>query len=90
MTRAVNLDDAAAGITSHAQRVVQTDGAGGDDLDVLNVVVAQLHDGTAAEGLADFIHCYLQGLELLGRNLFALRLIVLLVDNVFCHKNSSG
>ena len=40
----VDLDDASAGITAHTQCVVKADRAGGDDLDILDVVVAQLHD----------------------------------------------
>jgi hypothetical protein len=41
---AVDLDDAPAGITAHAQCKVEPYRACGYHLDVLDVVVAQLHD----------------------------------------------
>ena len=83
----VDLDDASAGITAHAQGIVQADGACGDDLDVLDVVVAQLHDRPAAESFAYLVHSHLQGFEFLGRDFLALRLVVFtfLVDDFFCH-----
>ncbi len=55
----------ARGIAPHSQGGVQGDGARGDDVDLLHVVVSQLHDGAFAKVLLYLVHGSLQGLELL-------------------------
>ena len=50
----VELDDAAAGQAPDAERQVEAERAGGDDLDaLLRLDLAELHDGALAELLAD-------------------------------------
>ena len=66
----INFDDAAAGETANAQRHIEADAAGGDDVELLVGTVAQLHDGALAvallylvEGaLEDFQFFLLQGI----------------------------
>jgi hypothetical protein len=61
--RAVDFDHAAARQAAHAQRDVQAQRAGGDDLDVLDrLAFAQAHDGALAELLFDLGQRGLQGL----------------------------
>jgi hypothetical protein len=61
--RAVDLDHAAARQAADAQRDVQAQRAGGDDLDVLDhLAFAQAHDRALAELLFDLGQCHLQGL----------------------------
>ena len=50
---AVDLDDAAAGQAADAERDVQRDGAGGDDLDGRALVAAEAHDRALAELAVD-------------------------------------
>ena len=59
------LDDAALGITTHAQCHVQSDGTRRNHIDVLNLVLAHLHDGALSKTLFYFLHCRLQCLHLL-------------------------
>jgi hypothetical protein len=65
--RAVDLDHAAARQAAHAQGDVQSQRAGGDDLDVLDdLALAQAHDGALAELLFDLGQGGLQGLGALA------------------------
>ncbi len=51
--RAVDLDDPAAGQTAHAERHVERDGAGRDDLHLDMRLLAEPHHGALAELLVD-------------------------------------
>ena len=65
--RPVDLDHAALGQAADAQRDVQAERAGGDDLDVLDhLAFAQPHDRALAELLLDLRQCRLQGLGFFG------------------------
>jgi hypothetical protein len=65
--RAVDLDHAAARQAADAQRDVQAERAGGDHLDVLDLLAfAQPHDRALAELLLDLGQRGLQGLGLLA------------------------
>jgi len=64
---AVDLDDAAARQAADAQRDVQAQRAGGDDLDVFQrLALAEAHDGALAELLLDLGEGGLQGLGFFG------------------------
>ena len=52
--RSVDLDDASLRISAYAECGIQSDGARGDDLHVLYVLVAHAHDATLAEVLFYF------------------------------------
>ena len=60
--RAVDLDDAAARETADAERDVEGDRAGGDDLDGCALVAAQAHDRALAELAVDLGERGLEGL----------------------------
>jgi hypothetical protein len=65
--RAVDFDHPATWQAAHAQRDVQAQAAGGDDLDVFDhFAFAQAHDRTLAELLFDLGQCSLQGLGFFG------------------------
>ena len=51
-------------VAAYAKRSIQCDAAGRDDLDILDVVVAEFHDGAAAEIFFNLGHGGLQRLEL--------------------------
>ena len=61
----VDLDDAAARQAAHAQRIVKTDGARRDDVDLLVGTVAQLHDGALAIALLYLVQRALEHFQLL-------------------------
>lgn len=60
--RAVDLDDAAAGNAAYAERPVQRQATGRDDLDIQGCRFAQLHDRAVAEAALDQGHRGLQRL----------------------------
>jgi hypothetical protein len=61
--RSEDFDDAAARHAPDAERVVDADGAGGDEVDRLDgAFLAQAHDGALAELLLDLAHGQLHGL----------------------------
>src|SRR5262249_57251017 len=64
---AVDLDHAAARQPAHAERDVEAEGSGGDDLHVLRGLGVHLHDGTLAELLLDLSQ---SGLKRLGLGFF--------------------
>jgi hypothetical protein len=63
--RAVDLDHPPAWQAADAERDVERDRAGRDDLDRRANVVAQAHDGTLAETLLDLPHHAREGAGLL-------------------------
>ena len=63
--RAVDLGDAAARQAADAEREVEREGAGGDDVDLEVLGVAELHDGAAAVALLDIGEGVLERLVLL-------------------------
>ncbi|CAM8619876.1 hypothetical protein MCEMSEM22_00001 [Comamonadaceae bacterium] len=64
--RAIDFHHAATGQTAYTQRDVQTQRAGGHDLNIFNhLTLAQTHDGALAELLFDLGQSDLQGLGLL-------------------------
>ena len=86
---AVDFDDTAAGITAYTQGHVQSDGAGGDDFHLLDVVVAHFHDGAFSEALFYLVHGGLQGFQLFavgrcGTFVFKIQFVF------FCHTCSFG
>jgi len=65
--RAVDLDHAAARQAADTQRDIEPQRAGGDDLDVFDLLaIAQAHDRALAELLFDLRQRRLQGLGLFG------------------------
>ena len=65
--RAVNFDDPTARQAAHAQRDVQAQRAGGDDLDVLDrLALTQAHDGALAKLLFNLGQRGLQGFGFFG------------------------
>ncbi len=62
--RTVDLHHAAFGIAAHAEREVQSDGARGDHLHLLDGVIAHPHHRALAEGFLHLVHRQLQCLQL--------------------------
>ena len=65
--RAVDLDDTATGQATDAERDVERDRAGGDDLDRRTHVLAEAHDRALAVGLLDLSHHGVERLDLVAR-----------------------
>ena len=81
----IDFDDATLGVAAHAQRDVERDGAGGNHLYVLDVLVAQFHDRAFAKVLLYLGHGSLERLE------FALLCqLHFLVCFFLCHNDYSG
>ena len=70
--RPVNLDNAAARQPADAERDVEPERAGRDDLDLLIGSRAHAHDGALAEGALDLRHRGIQRLVLLHQGLLVL------------------
>jgi len=65
--RAINFDHTPPRQSAHPECQIQTEGAGGDDLNVRrDVVLPHAHDGTFTELFLDLRKCGLQGLGLFG------------------------
>ena len=77
--RTVNLYYAALGISAHAQRSIQCNRPGWDDLHVLCLLVAHSHNASLAEVLLNLRHGGLQGFQPF---LLSVRLLSLFF---FCH-----
>ncbi len=65
---AVDLDDAAARDTAHAERDVEGQRAGRNDVDVLSLDVAETHDRSLSVGSLDLSEGRLQGPVPLSRH----------------------
>ena len=81
--RAVYFDDAPAGIASDAECIVEAYRTGGDDFDVFDRVVAELHYGTTAKVFLDFAECL--GQCLAARCLRVYCLVFCFLGGFFCH-----
>ena len=88
--RAVDFDNASAGIATHTQRPVQTDGTRGDDVHILDTLVIHAHDGTGAKSLLNLGHSILHHLQLHGVDLDGARRVGRGLGDVVAHNVGRG
>ena len=84
--RAIDFYHSAAGIAANAQGHVEPDGARGDDIHILHLLVAHPHDGAFTEIFLYLAHSGLEGLHLgLFLRLFLLGFLSCELFFCFCH-----